>query len=47
MELEVLQADVTALEVDAARAHQASSLERVVFAVHGDEAEQAFAAALA
>src|SRR3954452_19957545 len=30
------------LMVDAVRAHQPRSLERVVFAVHGDEAEQAF-----
>jgi O-acetyl-ADP-ribose deacetylase (regulator of RNase III) len=33
--------------VDVARAHQPSSLERVVFAVYGDEAEDAFRAALA
>jgi O-acetyl-ADP-ribose deacetylase len=32
--------------VGAARAHEARSLERVVFAVHGDEAEIAFAAAV-
>jgi O-acetyl-ADP-ribose deacetylase (regulator of RNase III) len=31
--------------VDAVRQHQPSSLQRVVFAVHGDEAEQAFRAA--
>jgi O-acetyl-ADP-ribose deacetylase len=30
------------LMVDAARAHHPRSLERVVFAVHGDEAERAF-----
>ena len=34
------------LMVGAVRAHQAGSLERVVFAVHGDEAERAFAAAV-
>jgi O-acetyl-ADP-ribose deacetylase (regulator of RNase III) len=33
--------------VDAVRQHRARSLERVVFAVHGDEAEQAFRAAAA
>jgi len=32
--------------VGAARAHEARSLERIVFAVHGDEAERAFAAAV-
>jgi hypothetical protein len=32
--------------VGEARSFEASSLERIVFAVHGDEAEQAFAAAL-
>ena len=32
--------------VGAARAHEARVLERIVFAVHGDEAEQAFRAAL-
>ena len=32
--------------VGAAREHDAESLERVVFAVHGDEAERAFAAAV-
>src|SRR6476620_6554409 len=32
--------------VGASRAHDARSLERIVFAVHGDEAERAFAAAL-
>jgi O-acetyl-ADP-ribose deacetylase len=35
------------LMVGAARDHQAGSLERVVFAVHGDEAERAFSAAVA
>ena len=30
------------LMVDAVRGHQPRSLERVVFAVHGDEAERAF-----
>jgi O-acetyl-ADP-ribose deacetylase len=30
------------LMVDVARAHRPSSLQRVVFAVHGDEAERAF-----
>jgi O-acetyl-ADP-ribose deacetylase (regulator of RNase III) len=35
------------LMVDAARAHEAGSLERVVFAVHGSQAEGAFKAALA
>jgi O-acetyl-ADP-ribose deacetylase len=34
------------LMVDAVRQHRPSSLERVVFAVHGDEAEQAFRAAV-
>ncbi len=33
------------LMVDAVREHEPGSLERVVFAVHGDEAEQAFRAA--
>ena len=33
--------------VGAAREHSASSLERVVFAVHGDEAERTFSAAVA
>jgi hypothetical protein len=32
--------------VDATRAHEARTLERVVFAVFGDEARRAFAAAL-
>ena len=35
------------LMVGAVRAHQPSSLERVVFAVHGDEAERAFSTAAA
>src|ERR1700758_4001363 len=34
------------LMVDAVRQHQASSLQRVVFAVHGGEAERAFRAAV-
>jgi O-acetyl-ADP-ribose deacetylase len=34
------------LMVDATRSHQSSSLERVVFAVHGAEAEAAFKGAL-
>ena len=36
--------EAAALMVGAVRAHQPGSLERVVFAVHGDEAERAFAA---
>jgi O-acetyl-ADP-ribose deacetylase (regulator of RNase III) len=32
--------------VAAARSHEAASLERIVFAVHGDAAERAFTAAL-
>jgi O-acetyl-ADP-ribose deacetylase len=32
--------------VGAARVHEAGSLERIVFAVHGDQAEQAFSAAV-
>jgi len=35
------------LMVDAVRQHQPRSLERVVFAVHGDAAEEAFRAAIA
>ncbi len=35
------------LMVDAVRAHEPQSLERVVFAVHGDEAERAFSDAVA
>jgi O-acetyl-ADP-ribose deacetylase (regulator of RNase III) len=38
--------DAARLMVDAVRQHQPSSLERVVFAVHGKEAEQAFQAAV-
>ena len=34
------------LMVDAVRAHEPQSLERVVFAVHGDDAERAFRAAV-
>jgi O-acetyl-ADP-ribose deacetylase len=37
--------DAARLMVDAVRRHQPSSLERVVFAVNGDAAEQAFRAA--
>ena len=33
--------------VDAVRVHEPRSLERVVFAVHGDEAERAFRDAIA
>jgi O-acetyl-ADP-ribose deacetylase len=40
-------ADAARLMVDAVRAHRPRSLERVVFAVHGDEAERAFRDALA
>jgi len=39
--------DAARLMVGAVRAHQPSSLERVVFTVHGDEAERAFSAAAA
>lgn len=39
-------AEAARLMVDAVREHQPSSLRRVVFAVHGDEAEQAFRAAV-
>jgi O-acetyl-ADP-ribose deacetylase len=38
--------DAARLMVDAVRQHRPSSLERVVFAVHGDAAEQAFRAAV-
>jgi len=38
--------DAAALMVGAVRQHQASSLQRVVFAVHGDAAEGAFRASL-
>ena len=39
--------DCARIMVTAARAHEPSSLERVVFAVFGDEARRAFEAALA
>ncbi|MGH3024792.1 MAG: macro domain-containing protein [Gaiellaceae bacterium] len=39
-------ADCAEIMVAAARAHEAQSLERVAFAVYGDEAEAAFRAAL-
>ncbi len=39
-------ADAARLMVDAVRRHQPRSLERVVFAVHGDTAEEAFRAAI-
>jgi O-acetyl-ADP-ribose deacetylase (regulator of RNase III) len=38
--------DAARLMVDSVRQHQPSSLERVVVAVHGNEAEQAFQAAV-
>jgi O-acetyl-ADP-ribose deacetylase len=38
--------DAARLMVGAVRAHNPLSLERVVFAVHGDEAEEAFRAAV-
>jgi O-acetyl-ADP-ribose deacetylase len=38
--------DAARLMVGAVREHEPRSLERVVFAVHGDEAEQAFRAAV-
>lgn len=38
--------DAARLMVDAVRQHQPRSLERVVFAVHGDAAERAFTAAV-
>ena len=38
--------DAARLMVAASREHEAGSLEKVVFAVHGDEAEQAFRAAV-
>jgi O-acetyl-ADP-ribose deacetylase (regulator of RNase III) len=38
--------DAADLMVGAVRGHEARSLERVVFAVHGDAAERAFRAAL-
>ena len=39
--------DAARLMVAAAREHRPESLERVVFAVHGEDAERAFSAALA
>ena len=39
-------AQAAELMVGAVRAHQGKGLERVVFAVHGDEAERAFRAAV-
>jgi O-acetyl-ADP-ribose deacetylase (regulator of RNase III) len=39
--------DAAKLMVAGARSHKAQSLERIVFAVHGPEAEQAFREALA
>ncbi|OBF33596.1 hypothetical protein A5724_18690 [Mycobacterium sp. ACS1612] len=39
--------DAARLMVDVARAHRPRSLERVMFAVHGDEAERAFREAVA
>lgn len=38
--------DAARLMVDAVRRHESASLERVVFAVHGDAAEHAFRAAI-
>ena len=38
--------DAARLMVDAVRQHRASSLQKVVFAVHGDDAERAFRDAL-
>jgi O-acetyl-ADP-ribose deacetylase (regulator of RNase III) len=38
--------DAARLMVDAVRRHQPGSVQRVVFAVHGDAAEQAFRAAV-
>jgi O-acetyl-ADP-ribose deacetylase (regulator of RNase III) len=38
--------DAARLMVDAVRRHQPRALERVVFAVHGDTAEEAFRAAI-
>jgi O-acetyl-ADP-ribose deacetylase len=40
-------AECAAIMVDVARSHEPGSLERVVFAVYGDEAEDAFKSALA
>ena len=39
--------ECAAIMVDVARSHEPGSLERVVFAVYGDEAEDAFRSALA
>jgi len=39
--------ECASIMVDVARAHEPGSLERVVFAVYGDAAEEAFRAALA
>ena len=39
--------EAAALMVGAARAHEPAALERVVFAVHGEDAERAFRDALA
>jgi O-acetyl-ADP-ribose deacetylase (regulator of RNase III) len=39
--------DAAELMVGAVREHEAATLERLVFAVHGDEAERAFGAAVA
>jgi O-acetyl-ADP-ribose deacetylase (regulator of RNase III) len=39
--------ECASIMVDVARAHEPGSLERVVFAVYGDEAEDAFRSALA
>jgi O-acetyl-ADP-ribose deacetylase (regulator of RNase III) len=39
--------ECASIMVDVARSHEPGSLERVVFAVYGDEAEDAFRAALA
>jgi len=38
--------DAARLMVDAVRAHEPRSVQRVVFAVHGDDAERAFRAAV-
>jgi O-acetyl-ADP-ribose deacetylase (regulator of RNase III) len=38
--------DAARIMVGAARRHEGSSLERIVFAVHGDAAERAFRDAL-
>ena len=39
-------AEVARIMVGAARGHQGGSLERIVFAVHGEDAERAFRGAL-